>query len=146
VLFKVVSTMDSMVGYKTPRYQRFGWCGARADDLMNWLPARITWLLVAITAAALPGYSGSKALRIGSEQHGVLPSPNSGWSEGAIAGALKRRLVGPIYMNGGLVTDIWLGEAADAPLADSHDYSRAAALTVATGALATVVSCAILAL
>ena len=44
VLFKIVSTMDSMVGYKTPRYLRFGWCGARLDDVMNYMPARLTWL------------------------------------------------------------------------------------------------------
>jgi adenosylcobinamide-phosphate synthase len=59
VLFKVVSTMDSMVGYKTPLYLRFGWCGARLDDVMNWLPARISWLLIALCASPLPGYSGS---------------------------------------------------------------------------------------
>jgi adenosylcobinamide-phosphate synthase len=47
VLFKVVSTMDSMVGYKTPRYLRFGWCGARMDDAMNYVPARLTWLVIA---------------------------------------------------------------------------------------------------
>ena len=47
VVFKVVSTMDSMVGYKTPRYLRFGWCGARLDDVMNFVPARLTWLLIA---------------------------------------------------------------------------------------------------
>ncbi len=52
VLFKVVSTMDSMVGYKSERYLRFGWCGARSDDLMNWIPARITWLLVTAVAAS----------------------------------------------------------------------------------------------
>ncbi len=52
VLFKVVSTMDSMVGYKSERYLRFGWCGARSDDLMNWIPARITWLLIAAVALA----------------------------------------------------------------------------------------------
>ncbi len=48
VLFKVVSTMDSMVGYKTPRYLKFGWCGARLDDLMNFIPARLTWLLLSL--------------------------------------------------------------------------------------------------
>src|SRR4029077_10380640 len=51
VLFKIVSTMDSMVGYKTPQYLRFGWCGARLDDAMNYLPARGTWLVVAAIAA-----------------------------------------------------------------------------------------------
>ena len=77
-LFKVVSTMDSMVGYKTPRYLQFGWCGARLDDLMNYVPARLTWLLIALVAAALPSCSGRKAFRIGLQQHGVLLGPNSG--------------------------------------------------------------------
>ena len=100
VLFKVVSTMDSMVGYKTPRYLRFGWCGARLDDLMNLVPARLTFILLSITATVLPGYSGRKALRVGLGQHSLLPGPNSGWSEAATAGALQRRLVGPIWMHG----------------------------------------------
>ncbi|MGH8185145.1 MAG: adenosylcobinamide-phosphate synthase CbiB, partial [Steroidobacteraceae bacterium] len=50
VLFKIVSTMDSMVGYKTPKYLRFGWCGARLDDAMNYVPARATWILIAVVA------------------------------------------------------------------------------------------------
>ena len=58
VLFKVVSTMDSMVGYKTPRYLRFGWCGARLDDVMNYVPARLTWLVLAAVAAVMPGVLG----------------------------------------------------------------------------------------
>src|SRR5207342_1161092 len=57
VLFKVVSTMDSMVGYKTPRYLRFGWCGARLDDVMNYVPARLTWLVIALVASILPSFS-----------------------------------------------------------------------------------------
>src|SRR5215212_5286924 len=86
VLFKIVSTMDSMVGYRTPRYLRFGWCGARIDDAMNYVPARVTWLLLAGVAAAIPGCSATKALRVGLADHAVLPSPNSGWSEAAAAG------------------------------------------------------------
>src|SRR5262249_32268645 len=100
VLFKVVSTMDSMVGYKTARYLRFGWCGARLDDGMNYLPARLTWLVVAVLAFAMPGFSGRKAWRVGLTQHSVLLGPNSGWSEAATAGALERRLVGPIWLRG----------------------------------------------
>ena len=57
--------MDSMVGYKSERYLRFGWCGARSDDLMNWIPARITWLLLAAVALLLPGYSARKSLIVG---------------------------------------------------------------------------------
>jgi adenosylcobinamide-phosphate synthase len=139
VLFKVVSTLDSMVGYRTPQYLRFGWCGARLDDVMNYVPARATWVLIAATAAALPSYSGSKALTIGWRQHGVLPGPNSGWSEAATAGALERRLVGPIWMRGTLVTDTWLGAETDPPLASHDDVSRALLLTTLTGLACTVV-------
>jgi adenosylcobinamide-phosphate synthase len=133
VLFKVVSTMDSMVGYKTPRYLRFGWCGARLDDVMNLIPARLTWLLLAVVALPLPGASSRKALRVGWEQHATLPGPNSGWSEAATAGAIQRRLVGPIRMNGVLVTDVWIGDPRDAALSTGVDYDRAARLIAATG-------------
>ncbi|MYF91270.1 MAG: cobalamin biosynthesis protein, partial [Gemmatimonadetes bacterium] len=54
VLFKVVSTMDSMVGFKTPRYRYFGWCGARLDDVLNFLPARLTYVLMIGVAFLLP--------------------------------------------------------------------------------------------
>jgi adenosylcobinamide-phosphate synthase len=132
-LFKVVSTMDSMVGYKTPRYLRFGWCGARLDDLMNYVPARLTWLLLALIAALLPSCSGRKAFRIGRQQHGVLLGPNSGWSEAATAGGIERRLVGPIWAHGALVTDVWIGEPADPPAETRSDMLRALALATVTG-------------
>jgi adenosylcobinamide-phosphate synthase len=133
VVFKVVSTMDSMVGYKTPRYRRFGWCGARLDDVMNYVPARVTWLVIAAMAAVLPALSGRKAWRVGLRQHGVLLGPNSGWSEAAAAGALERRIVGPIWLEGVLVTDVWVGDASDPPLETAGDVSRAVLLAVASG-------------
>jgi len=143
VLFKVVSTMDSMVGYKSPEYVRFGWCGARLDDAMNLLPARITWLLIVLTAAVLPGYSASKALQYGLCDHNVLPSPNSGWSEAAAAGGLQRRLIGPIWNRGELVTDSWIGAAADPPLSSAADYDRAAVLVGTSGILAAALALAV---
>jgi adenosylcobinamide-phosphate synthase len=143
-LFKVVSTMDSVVGYKTPRYRHFGWCGARLDDLMNFVPARLTWLLVAAVAAVLPAYSGRKALRVGIEQHALLPGPNAGWSEAAVAGALGRRLVGPIWLKGQLVTDQWLGDSADPPLATAADYGRASGLVAISGISAAAAAIAML--
>ncbi len=146
VLFKVVSTMDSMVGYKTPPYLHFGWCGARLDDLMNWVPARLTWLLLALTAVLVPGCSVLSALRVGWTQHGILPSPNSGWSEAATAGAIQRRLVGPIWMQGRLVTDVWLGDPAFPPTETAADYRRATALVVGCGVLASAMAIAVLAL
>jgi adenosylcobinamide-phosphate synthase len=140
VLFKVVSTMDSMVGYKTPRYLRFGWCGARLDDLMNLVPARLTFVLLSMTASVLPGYSGRKAAGVGLEQHGLLPGPNSGWSEAAVAGALQRRLVGPIWVHGQTVTDAWLGDPSDPPLETADDYRRASILVALNGMVAAMLA------
>lgn len=133
VLFKIISTMDSMVGYKTPQYFRFGWCGARLDDAMNYLPARLTWLVLSAVAAVLPGLSGRKALRVALQQHAIILGPNAGWSEAATAGALQRRIVGPIWLNGVQVTDRWVGDPADPPLAQAADITRAMVLVVSTG-------------
>jgi adenosylcobinamide-phosphate synthase len=141
LLFKVVSTMDSMVGYKTPPYLRFGWCGARLDDVMTYVPARLTWLLLAAAAAALPHCSGRKALVIGVTQHAVLPGPNAGWSEAAAAGALERRLVGPIWLDGRVVTEAWLGEPGDPPAESHDDVVRAMTLAGVTGLIAAVLAC-----
>jgi adenosylcobinamide-phosphate synthase len=142
VLFKIVSTMDSMVGYKTPEYVRFGWCGARLDDAMNYVPARLTWFLLVCVAAVAPGLSGRKAWRVGLGQHAVLLGPNSGWSEAAMAGALARRIVGPIWLKGVLVTDLWVGDRDDPPLSTGSDVMRAMALTLSTGLLAVALAAA----
>ena len=140
VLFKVVSTMDSMVGYKTPQYLRFGWCGARLDDLMNWLPARISWLLISLCSTMLPGFSAGKAFRIGWRQHALMPGPNSGWSEATTAGAMQRRLVGQIWKRGQLVTELWLGDAADPPAGDDKDVRRTSILITVSGLSATLLA------
>jgi adenosylcobinamide-phosphate synthase len=140
VIFKVVSTMDSMVGYKTPRYLRFGWCGARLDDVMNYPTARATWLLIAGMAAILPSCSGLKAFRVGLRQHAILLGPNSGWSEAATAGGIQRRLVGPIWMKGQLVTDVWIGDPRDRPVQTRSDVVRGLLLVTASGMGATGVA------
>jgi adenosylcobinamide-phosphate synthase len=142
VLFKVVSTMDSMVGYRTPRYLRFGWCGARLDDAMNFVPARVTWLLLAAVAAILPRQSGRKAFTIGLAQHARVPGPNAGWSEAATAGAIERRLVGPIWLNGVLVTEQWIGDPTDPPASTGDDVRRALVLATVTGLVAAAIVCA----
>jgi adenosylcobinamide-phosphate synthase len=140
VLFKIVSTMDSMVGYKTPQYLKFGWCGARLDDLMNFVPARITWVLLTLFSFIIPGCSGRKAFSVGWQQHAILPGPNSGWSEAATAGGIQRRLLGPIWSNGSLVTDVWLGDPSDPPAGNGFDLPRAVILNVAAGLLAAAVA------
>ena len=136
VLCKVVSTMDSMVGYRTPRYLHFGWCGARLDDLLQAAPARATWLLITLAAVMLPGCSGGRALLVGWRDHGVLPGPNPGWSEAAMAGAIARRLVGPIWLQGRLVTETWLGDPGAAAAGTASDYRRAQAIVCAAAVLA----------
>lgn len=136
VLCKLVSTMDSMVGYRTPRYLRFGWCGARLDDAVQAAPARATWLLMALAAGALPGCSGRGVLVTGRRQHAVVPGPNPGWSEAAMAGAIQRRLVGPLWLEGHLVTDKWIGDPAAPPAGTASDYRRAQAVVCAAAALA----------
>ena len=146
VVFKTVSTMDSVVGYKTERYLKFGWCGARLDDLMNLLPARLTWLLIACAAALTPGSSARAALRIGWRQHAIVPGPNAGWSEAALAGAIRRRLVGPIWLDGLQVTDVWLGDPAAAPAGTSADCRQARRTVLVTAALVVGTAIALLAM
>ena len=104
----------------------------------------MTWLLVAAVAAVLPGYSARKALRVGIEQHALLPGPNAGWSEAAVAGAIGRRLVGPIWLNGRLVTDRWLGDPADPPLETPDDYEQASRFIAISGISAAAAATAML--
>jgi len=144
LLFKVVSTMDSMVGYKTPRYLRFGWCGARLDDVMNYVPARLAWLILGLSAALFPNLSATKGWRIGFQQHAVLPGPNPGWSEATMAGLLQRRLIGPIYKDGVLVTAIWVGDPADPEGGKDDDVTRAVWTTVTASFL--IVTLAVIAI
>jgi adenosylcobinamide-phosphate synthase len=130
VLFKIISTMDSMVGYKNERYLRFGWCGARTDDVANYLPARWCFLLLCGLSALLPGCSARKAWRCGLKFHAYVPGPNSGWPEATIAGALQLRLIGPIYKNGVKVANIWLGLPSDPEGARPRDIRRSYVLLI----------------
>lgn len=135
VLVKTISTLDSMVGYRTPRYRAFGWASARADDLIHWLPARLSPLVIALAARLLRLDPGS-ALRSAWRDHGKLDSPNSGWSEAAYAGALRVRLLGPIYKGGRLVNKDFLGDEDWAGNLDGEDLARALRLTLFSGLIA----------
>lgn len=97
--YKAVSTLDSMVGYKNERYLQMGWASARMDDLLNFIPARLTALLL-IIAAPLSGCSASAAARITLRDRLKHPSPNSGHPEAAAAGALGVRLGGAASYGG----------------------------------------------
>lgn len=110
MLYKAVSTMDSMVGYRNARYQFFGWAGARLDDLFNLIPARLAGLSMCLAAAVLPGYSGRGALRVFLRDRKQHKSPNSAHTEAACAGALGIQLAGDASYGGKLVQKPTLGD------------------------------------
>lgn len=91
--FKAASTLDSMVGYMDEHYRDIGWSSARLDDLLNYIPARLTALLM-ILSAFLTGLDGQNAFRIVCRDHSNHLSPNCAWSESAAAGALHIQLGG----------------------------------------------------
>jgi len=94
VAFKAVSTMDSMIGYKNDRYCRFGTCSARLDDVLNYIPARLTAYLLIPLAALLSGQNWRQSLNLASREGNRHESPNSGQGEAAMAGALGIELGG----------------------------------------------------
>ncbi len=112
MLYKAVSTMDSMFGYKNRKYIYFGWAPARLDDLAAFIPSRITGLLIPL-AALFCGMKSSDALRIFLRDRSKHPSPNAGQSESAFAGALGIRLGGPSTYHGELHEKEYLGDAGE---------------------------------
>ena len=110
-LYKSINTMDSMVGYRNERYLFFGRAAARTDDAANYLPARLSALLMCLAAALLPGFRGRDALRIWRRDRRKHKSPNSAQTEAACAGALGVRLAGDASYFGTLVRKPTIGEA-----------------------------------
>ena len=109
VAYKALNTMDSMVGYKTDRYIRFGWAAARLDDVANYIPARITAALI-VVSAALVRLRWRAAIRVVLRDAHLQPSPNAGFPEAALAGALGVRLGGLNYYFGQAVPKPFLGD------------------------------------
>lgn len=117
--YKVVNTLDSMVGYRNDKYRAFGWASARLDDALNLIPARLSGLI--ITLAALVAVRGNpwRALTTMAADARHHPSPNSGWPEAAMAGALGLALGGPRKYPGLVVDQKWIGKGrARATFAD----------------------------
>ncbi len=116
--YKAINTADSMIGHRTPRHQAFGWAAARLDDVVNLPASRLAavWLMA---AAVLGGRDAGGAARAVWRDAGRHRSPNAGWPEAAMAGALGLRLAGPRVYDGVLVEDAWMGDGrAAADLAD----------------------------
>lgn len=110
LLYKAVNTMDSMIGYKNERYLEFGWAAARLDDLLNYLPARLTGLLLVAVSYPL-GLNGRSAWQIMLRDAGKHASPNAGWPEAAAAGALGIQLGGAASYFGKRVDRATIGDA-----------------------------------
>jgi len=107
--FKAASTLDSMVGYRDARYARFGWAGARADDVMNYVPARLS-ITILFMGAAVSGLYPMKGLQTAMRDRLKHDSPNSGHAESFAAGALGVRLGGPAQYGESLKDKSWLGD------------------------------------
>lgn len=104
LVYKFVNTADSMIGYKTKKYLEFGWASARFDDVLNWVPARISMLLI-VAFAKQP--INLKAIISEAKQH---KSPNAGWPEAAMARAIDVALAGPRSYDGKLQQLPWVNE------------------------------------
>ena len=124
-LYKAINTADSMIGHRTPRHQAFGWAAARLDDLVN-LPASRLSALLLVAAAALSGNGAGAAWRAVRRDAGKHRSPNAGYPEAAMAGALGLSLAGPRVYGGALVDDAFMGDGRRE--AEAADIRRALAL------------------
>lgn len=131
--YKAINTLDSMWGHRDERYLHYGWAAARTDDVANFIPARVTAPLVALAAACL-GYRAGGALRVFLRDGRKHPSPNSGLSEAAMAGALSVQLGGLNYYDGEPEERAVMGDPGE-PLGRVH-IRRANVLMLATASLA----------
>lgn len=124
--YKAINTADSMIGHKSPRYEDFGWAAAKLDDLVNLPASRLTGLLFAAAARVVPGASARGAVKAMPRDAPKHRSPNAGWPESAMAGALDLKLNGPKTYSGTLVADAYMGDGRREVTAD--DIRRALGL------------------
>lgn len=111
-LYKAINTMDSMVGYKNDKYLYFGRCAAKLDDIVNYIPSRISaYLMIAASYISGKDYNGRNAYRIYKRDRRKHASPNSAQTESVCAGALGIRLAGDAYYFGKLVKKDYIGDA-----------------------------------
>jgi len=112
--YKAINTLDSMIGHRSERHRDFGWASARIDDVANFVPARLTGLLLALVSTQ---YMDALACMLRDARH--HRSINAGWPEAAMAAALSVRLCGPRFYHGKLADEPWLNaSAADAKASD----------------------------
>lgn len=138
--YRAANTLDAMVGHRSPRYGRFGWAAARLDDVANAVPARLAACLVAAVAPSVGG-DAVRAVRTAARDGRKHPSPNSGVSEAAFAGALGLRLGGRNAYQGRIEDRPVLGDGAAPTAADIRRVNRlCAGVTLAAAAVAALVA------
>jgi len=136
IAYKAINTADSMIGHRTPRHAAFGWAAARLDDLVNLAPARLAGLLLVVAALVHPDADAGRAWKAMWRDARRHRSPNAGWQEAPLAGALGLALAGPRRYHGAVVEDAWMGEGGrrEATAADIRRglvlYRLAAALVI----------------
>ena len=123
IAYKAINTADSMIGHMSERHRAFGWAAARLDDLVNLPASRLTGLMFVVAAVVVPGASASSAWQAYRRDARLHRSPNAGWPEAAMAGALGLRLAGPRIYGGVLVDDHWMGDGRAE--ATAQDIDRA---------------------
>lgn len=141
--YKAINTADSMIGHRTPRHRAFGWAAARLDDLVNLPASRLTALLIVAAAAVSPDASAGNAWRSVRRDAPQHRSPNAGYPEAAMAGALGLALAGPRVYGGVKVEDAIMGDGRRAATAADiraalRLYRRADAMLIALVALVAV--------
>ena len=134
-VYKAVSTMDSMIGYRNERYLFFGRAAARMDDVLNYLPSRISAVLM-ILSSYLCGFDGKGAARIWRRDRRNHKSPNSAQTESVCAGALGLRLAGPASYFGKIVEKPYIGDDVRRP--EPADIRRANRLLYGTAVLSLI--------
>ena len=122
-LYKAINTADSIIGHRVDRYRAFGWAAARLDDLVNLPASRLAALWLVLAAALTPGASARAAARAVWRDASLHRSPNAGWPEAAIAGALGLKLAGPRVYGDTLIDDAFMG--AGRREADAADIKSA---------------------
>jgi adenosylcobinamide-phosphate synthase len=125
-VYKAINTADSMIGHRTPRHEAFGWASARLDDLVNLPASRLAGGLLTAAAWITPHMDRGRVAAIMFRDAPHHRSPNAGWPEAAMAGALALRLAGPRSYHGHLVRDSWMGDGRLE--AGPHDIRRALVL------------------
>jgi adenosylcobinamide-phosphate synthase len=108
--YKALNTADSMIGHKTPQHLHFGWAAARADDWVNLPASRLAALFLILAAPIQRDASASAGIRAVRRDAGRHKSPNAGWPEAAMAGALGFAIAGPRTYHGRLVPDPWMND------------------------------------